>query len=166
MRAVVHRGEPSSTKTYYRMSRNLTLFLFGFPCLSLDAVFSAFSEVFVDLTDQLIGVDDHEALHATDRRLHPHSIAAQPVYKGLSAQADDVVGYIYSVVSWESYLLNLLPDGVVGIVVVLRNSCGQSVTYELTGNDVSTQYKKTTQQTHYCLSGFFQLMHLLLLSSQ
>lgn len=103
------------------------------PTLHVDAVFSAFSDVLVSLTDQLVGEEEHQTSHATDRFLHPHSVAAQPVYRGLGTDTDDVVAYIYSTVSWDKYLLKLLPEEVKGIFVVLRNSCGQSVTYELNG---------------------------------
>jgi hypothetical protein len=63
------------------------------------------------------------------------------VYKNFERKADGtldtVVAYIFSVVSWERYLVNLLPEGVNGMVVVLRNSCNQAFSYEINGPDVS-----------------------------
>jgi len=64
----------------------------------------------------------------------PRSISAQPVYRGLSADEKFAVGYVFTFISWEEYLVNLLPEGVHGIVVVLKNSCGDAVSYSLEGN--------------------------------
>ena len=66
----------------------------------------------------------------------PFSIAAHPVYSELGAYSKDLGGFLYSVVQWEYYLESLIPEGVRGIVVVLRNSCGQERTYELTSDKV------------------------------
>jgi class 3 adenylate cyclase len=41
------------------------------------------------------------------------------------------VGFIFTVVPWDHFLIDLIPDGVRGIRVVLRNSCEQAVTYDL-----------------------------------
>lgn len=67
--------------------------------------------------------------------LHPHSVIAQPVYPDFDELAEkDVVGFVYSVIDWDSYLSVLLPQGVNGIVAVLRNACNQSFTYEVDGH--------------------------------
>jgi hypothetical protein len=68
------------------------------------------------------------------------SIATRPVYDRLETQDQVVVGYIYSIISWEKYLTEMLPMGVVGVNVILRNSCGQSMSYELSGDKV--RYRK------------------------
>ena len=54
-------------------------------------------------------------------------LAVQPVYRDLGDRSDDIVGYVFSVVNWKKYLVNL---GTEDVVVVLRNSCGQSITYQ------------------------------------
>ena len=107
-----------------------------------DAVFSRFDKYFAETVDGIIGEEHHERLHNSHhvicqegRLSHPHSIAAQPIYSSLSRETK-VVGYLFAVVAWENFLVNLLPDGVNGIFAVLRNSCYQSVTYELNGNEV------------------------------
>lgn len=68
---------------------------------------------------------------------HPHSFLQQPVFKELHDPKSDLVGILQSVVPWDSYLQNLLPTGVKGIVVVLKNTCGQEYTYTLDGDSVS-----------------------------
>lgn len=102
---------------------HLTLLSYSPHCV--DSVFSAFDNVFVDWTENIIGPEMHQTLHenvhaeiSNDRRLQPHSIAAQrkkptsyaaqryhnldfisqllgsttAVYKGLSESANSVVG--------------------------------------------------------------------------
>ena len=69
----------------------------------------------------------------------PFSVAAQPVYDNIGLtdtkkgynNTSNVAGYIYSIVPWESYFHNLVPEDVKGIYVVICNSCGQQYTYEL-----------------------------------
>jgi hypothetical protein len=107
-----------------------------------DAVFSRFDKYFAETVDGILGEKQHETLHTANHefcreggRSHPHSISAQPLYSSLSRETK-VVGYLFSVVAWENFLVNLLPDGVNGIFAILRNSCDQTVTYELNGNEV------------------------------
>jgi hypothetical protein len=110
-----------------------------------DAVFSQFSQSYAIDIDQIVGAPQHQKLHdsyhpidKTDRLRHPHSIAAQPVYNKLEASTNKIVGYLYSIIAWDFFLVNLLPEGVTGVYVILRNSCNQTVTYQLDGNEVST----------------------------
>jgi len=48
-----------------------------------------------------------------------------------------MVGMLTSVIAFDNYLSDLLPDGIEGIHLVLTNNCNNSVTYELTGSRVS-----------------------------
>jgi hypothetical protein len=107
-----------------------------------DAVFSRFDEHFAAGVDGILGEEQHEGLHDTihtvcrqSRLSHPHSIAAQPIYDSLSRETK-VVGYLFAVVAWDNFLVDLLPEGVDGVIAVVRNSCDQIVTYELNGNEV------------------------------
>lgn len=95
-----------------------------------DAVFSQFEPKYAEYVTKVTGVTSSSVQH-------PRSIAAQPVYNKLDTSTQKIVGYLYSIVSWDYYLFNLLPFGVNGIYVVLRNSCNQAVTYQLFGNEVS-----------------------------
>ena len=99
-----------------------------------DAVFSQFEPKYAEYVAKVIGVSTTEQAIIQ----HPRSIAAQPVYNKLDTLTQKIVGYLYSIVSWDYYLSDLLPYGVNGIYVVLRNSCNQSVTYQLFGNEVSS----------------------------
>jgi hypothetical protein len=76
--------------------------------------------------------DRHE--HEVSR---PHSLISEPVYASLFVdESTEIVGYVYTYFPWDHYMMNLLPDGVSGITVVLQNSCGQSFTYALDGQSV------------------------------
>jgi Adenylate and Guanylate cyclase catalytic domain len=95
---------------------------------SKDAVFSPFGTSFSVMT----GTPTNENLDGRN----PQSIVAQPVFKTLKKNSTDIVGFLFTLVEWEKFLVNLLPTGVNGICAVLKNSCGQSITYLLYGGDV------------------------------
>jgi hypothetical protein len=81
---------------------------------------------------------------------HPHSLFMQPVFKTLNDESSEIVGFVNGVLPWDRYLNDLLPEGVKGITCVLKNSCGQSFTYTLNGNEVSTQHALRAERScHY-----------------
>ena len=104
-----------------------------------DAVFSSFNYKIGFLQDLMGTAVDHGRTHAENEGTadvpHPQSISAQAVFQGLSDDQLFAVGYIFTIISWDKYLINLLPQGVHGIVVVLKSSCGDSVTYVLEGKE-------------------------------
>jgi class 3 adenylate cyclase len=63
---------------------------------------------------------------------HPHSTFVQPVLSSYESNAT-LVGFVAAIVSWDDFLSRLVPDGINGIVAVLRNSCGDIRTYVLKG---------------------------------
>lgn len=67
----------------------------------------------------------------------PHGNIIQPVFKNFNVETDDIVGYVMGLVAFDAYLINLLPDGVRGIYVVLETTCDTKITYELDGHIVS-----------------------------
>jgi hypothetical protein len=112
--------------------------------LSLSIAEAVFSDV-RDLTaDYSLAVADED--HASEHGEYesnvtseaefkePHSFLFTPVFDELNDPKAKMVGLLQSVVSWERYLAHLLPSGVNGIVCVLRNNCGQSYTYVLSGD--------------------------------
>lgn len=108
-----------------------------------DSVFAGFSDRFTRWVDGILGEEHHQMMHdsmhpesRTNRYEHPHTLTAQPVYDSLSRETK-VVGYVFSVFAWDHILVELLPEGVRGIVVVIRNTCGEFCTYVLNGNEVS-----------------------------
>eukprot|EP00977_Amphora_coffeiformis_P016581 scaffold5169_cov172-Amphora_coffeaeformis.AAC.12 len=105
---------------------------------------SIFSMI-VDLTrlgSTATNEEDHNAFHAqftekmdnsTTGFDHPHSLLMTPVFEKLNDRTSPIVGMVYGVVPWDRYLTNLLPEGTSGVFGVLKNTCGQSHTYTLTG---------------------------------
>lgn len=109
-----------------------------------DSVFAGFSDDFTTWVDGILGEERHQQIHDSmhpesraNRYSHPHTLTAQPVYDSLSRETK-VVGYLFSVFAWDAILVNLLPEGVSGIIVVIRNTCGEFCTYVLNGNEVCT----------------------------
>jgi hypothetical protein len=107
-----------------------------------DSVFSGFNDEFTTLADGILGSERHQQIHDTmhpgnreNRFSHPHSVTAQPVFDSLSKETK-IVGYLFSIVAWDMFLVNLLPEGVNGIIVVIRNTCNEFCTYVLNGNEV------------------------------
>jgi hypothetical protein len=98
---------------------------------------------FATLPDALSGKgfqdDFHSGLLDTadfDDGDHPHAMFVQPVYAGLNSNGSKMVGFFSSIVAFDAFVTNLLPDGVNGITAVLSNTCGQHFTYQLHGSEV------------------------------
>ena len=94
----------------------------------------------------------YNELNATSAFDSPHSFLIEPVFDDLDGYKNPnakVVAYIMSIVAWDHYLQNLLPEGVSGIYAVLKNSCDQSWTYKLDGRRVSflIQLRRRQAQT-------------------
>lgn len=98
--------------------------------------------------DRLAGIfiteEDHEASHLQHVRdtynsstfMHPHCVHLQPVFEKMNDRESNVVGFLLSLIAWDTFMANLLPDGVTGIVAVLHNTCNQNHTYFLDGYKV------------------------------
>ena len=65
----------------------------------------------------------------------PSSFMAAPVYDRLTPGAK-LVGAVTAEMPWHMYIKNLIPDGINGIIVVVRNTCEQVFTYRIDGPDV------------------------------
>ena len=97
----------------------------------------------------LLGAEVHASFHT---KIHgrpfkamsdTHCVLSIPVYKDLVSPGNTskidrtfVGGYVFAVMTWHSYMVKLLPAGVNGIMAVLHNSCGQSLTYRIQGSEV------------------------------
>jgi Adenylate and Guanylate cyclase catalytic domain len=94
--------------------------------------------------DTVLTYKDHELYHKSimnytvnndaDAYDRPHSIVVQPIYKTVNDDSSPPVAFVIAFLPWDWYLINLLPEGAKGVACVLRNTCGQSFTYELNGN--------------------------------
>jgi hypothetical protein len=78
----------------------------------------------------------------------PHTFFTQPIFREIFNDTSEVVGYIIAIIPWDLYFANLLPNGAKGIACVASNTCGQSFTYFLDGNNVSCSRSKI----EWCIS--------------
>jgi len=63
---------------------------------------------------------------------HPFSVLMQPIFEDFEKDSR-LVGVLTAVLPWDHYLENILPKGVNVIVVVMEDTCGDSMTYAITG---------------------------------
>ncbi|CAJ1935354.1 unnamed protein product [Cylindrotheca closterium] len=95
---------------------------------------------------------EHAAMHSeiegssTD---FPHSFVFTPVHLESEDTNSPIVAIIGSAMGWDFSLQNLLPEGVVGINAILKNSCGQSFAYEINGPDAFYLGEGDMHQTKY-----------------
>jgi hypothetical protein len=99
-----------------------------------DVAFTRFQSVNRQFSDSIYGVNSQED-DELSTVYHPHSVAAQPVYRAFDG--NKTIGFIFSIVAWKDYLARLLPAKAGSIDVVLRNACGQEATYVLRDGNVS-----------------------------
>jgi hypothetical protein len=94
------------------------------------------------VVDFINGIEKHQELHdgrhyqAKDANhvnvVQPHGSLVQPVYRTLDhsdPDANGIVGYLMGIMAWDAYLIDLLPQGVNGVYVVVQNTCGHMFTY-------------------------------------
>jgi len=63
---------------------------------------------------------------------HPFSVLMQPIFEDFQKDSR-LVGVLTAVLPWDHYLEKILPKGVNVIVVVMEDTCGDSMTYAVTG---------------------------------
>jgi hypothetical protein len=92
--------------------------------------------------------EDHQAFHdqfassdTVNAFVRPHGVFVQPLFREIYNDTSELVGYIQALILWDRYFVNLLPEGVEGIVCVLENTCGQAFTYLVDGNSVSVRFR-------------------------
>jgi hypothetical protein len=76
-----------------------------------------------------------KALSESDNQDAPFNTLHFPVFDGF-ANTGSVVGFLTLVSSWSTYFVDVLPDDMVGIYVVVENGCEQSHTFQLSGRYV------------------------------
>eukprot|EP00539_Tryblionella_compressa_P010393 CAMPEP_0178785130 /NCGR_PEP_ID=MMETSP0745-20121128/4619_1 /TAXON_ID=913974 /ORGANISM="Nitzschia punctata, Strain CCMP561" /LENGTH=1231 /DNA_ID=CAMNT_0020442817 /DNA_START=31 /DNA_END=3727 /DNA_ORIENTATION=+ len=63
---------------------------------------------------------------------HPRSFAAQPVFETFFADSQ-ISAFVFSVVPWDTYFTDILPQGIEGFVVQVQDTCGSGFSYLLNG---------------------------------
>jgi len=62
----------------------------------------------------------------------PESILVVPVFKDMK-QRGEIVGVLSSALSWKNYFLNLMPEGLGTVALVITNTCNQTQSYLIDG---------------------------------
>lgn len=107
--------------------------------------------------DALIGEQQHRDIHSVaprdGRTSQPHSYVVASVFDSFDQESREVVGLVVALFSLDSFLINLLPDGVRGVFVVVKDTCGQVMTFKLEGNTVREvslwKWETCRLRTHY-----------------
>lgn len=61
------------------------------------------------------------------------AMAVQPIFNNILEKSNDaaIAGHVFALFSWDQCLESLLWEGMLGITIVIKNSCGQIYTYKL-----------------------------------
>ncbi|CAB9501720.1 Receptor-type guanylate cyclase gcy [Seminavis robusta] len=82
--------------------------------------------------------EEHATYHSKLKNSNvsnPHSIYMHPVYAKPGNKSSGVAAILSGAMAWDASFLNLLPTGVEGIHVVIRNTCNQTYSYNIVGRD-------------------------------
>jgi hypothetical protein len=71
-----------------------------------------------------------------DQNHNHRSFFVHPIHKSGVDKNSEIVALLCGGYSWDIELLSLLPIGVNGIVVEIRNTCNQTYSYQIDGPDV------------------------------
>jgi len=94
----------------------------------------------------LSGLTDLEWLYGgavQDSHLNPHSFLLYPVHQTFpeelesESQANPIVATTTAVLPWDNYFSNLMPSEAEGLIVVMRDTCGDVFTYRIDGGTAS-----------------------------
>eukprot|EP00934_Nitzschia_sp_Nitz4_P002003 Nitzschia sp. Nitz4//scaffold23_size168460//26387//30285//NITZ4_002207-RA/size168460-snap-gene-0.151-mRNA-1//-1//CDS//3329543599//2003//frame0 len=71
-----------------------------------------------------------------DRDVFPRSYSIEPIYNRFDG-TPELVGFIFAIIPWDTYFVDVLPQGIDGFVVRVLDSCGASLSYRLDGPEVT-----------------------------
>lgn len=86
---------------------------------------------YIKAVGALFTLEEHNAMHdplPPGEKEHPHNFYFHPVRERIDDPDSAVVGMVTGVVALDASSRNLLPDGVEGLQIVVRNTCGQNFT--------------------------------------
>jgi hypothetical protein len=64
----------------------------------------------------------------------PRSFAIQPVYDSFADDAS-LTGFLFAIIPWNTYFVDVLPYGIEGLVVQVNDTCGSNFAYLVNGPD-------------------------------
>lgn len=88
-----------------------------------------------DMHLEYVIMDDAISNATDDVNDHPHTMVLSPVYDSLGQQGN-IVAFTSSIMAFDRYMGNLLPNGVRKIRVVVKSTCNQAYSYDILGSKV------------------------------
>jgi hypothetical protein len=70
------------------------------------------------------------------RKQHPHAFLAEPVYDVFAKNAK-VVGVLFALAPFDNLFNDILDENAKGIICVISDSCGSTITFEINGPNVT-----------------------------
>ena len=97
-----------------------------------------FPRVFDRIVDQNAPILS-EVRNLDDKETTPDSFISLPIYQDVEQhpKIDSMVAVMTSILPWRNYFLDLLPEGIDGVFLVVSNTCNQTFTYEINGPEVT-----------------------------
>lgn len=86
-----------------------------------------------------------DPVQGQDRAHHVFGAVIHPVYRGLSRQTKNVVGFLVTSVAWDSFFARNIPPKADDMLVYLNNTCGESAAYEIHNGKVSPSIETWTR---------------------
>jgi hypothetical protein len=97
--------------------------------------------------------EEHEAMHSAKSADVPSEIPHSIIFHPVNIDPDDsnsqVVAMLAGGLAWDAALLDLLPHDARGIVVVIKNNCDQSYSFQIDGPDAKYLGEGDLHDTDY-----------------
>jgi hypothetical protein len=103
-------------------------FLGNYDLLSNPVIFRAYNSV-MKTGHSVVS----EVIAKSDANEPPQSILVQPIYSSFDKVQNDIAGLLVAFVSWDNFLSNILLQGDESMEVVVSNTCGDTFTYAMNG---------------------------------
>eukprot|EP00934_Nitzschia_sp_Nitz4_P007117 Nitzschia sp. Nitz4//scaffold45_size130396//87784//91702//NITZ4_003463-RA/size130396-processed-gene-0.197-mRNA-1//1//CDS//3329552440//7107//frame0 len=97
----------------------------------------------LDASDNL-----QQATESFERLGSPQAVIVQPLIA-----AQEFVGYLTTILPWNTYFENILPEGTKPLHMVLRNTCGQAITFEIHGAEVKRSADEDIHENEFTSLG-------------
>jgi hypothetical protein len=98
----------------------------------VDRIKKVHTEVLSEFLTEGIEIETSDAFNIGS----PQSYLVQPVFRQVAGGGDhrrDIVGYLAALLPWDNYFKNIVPEGTPPLLLVLQNTCGQKVTFQIDG---------------------------------
>lgn len=101
-----------------------------------DRVFHGMNETLGPVLSEATSLEFFYGGSIRDEVDHPHSVLMQPVMEDFNDTHHDsshIMGAVIAVLPWDHYFENILPPEAHGIIVVMKDTCGDVFSYQVDG---------------------------------